>query len=139
MKRISSRAIIIEDNKLLVMFRRKIKNGIKKEYYVIPGGGLEEGETLEQNVIREIKEEFNIDIKVIKKLETLEFDETIENYFLCKRISGTPELSGEEKERMSEDNYYEVRYIDLDKLDDYDINAKDIIKRLLWSNLFFAF
>lgn len=70
MKRISSRAIIIEDNKLLVMFRRKIKNGIKKEYYVIPGGGLEEGETLEQNVIREIKEEFNIDIKVIKKLET---------------------------------------------------------------------
>ena len=47
MKRISSRAIIIEDNKLLVMFIRKIKNGIKKEYYVIHGGGLEEGETLE--------------------------------------------------------------------------------------------
>lgn len=131
MKRISSRAIIIEDNKLLVIFRRKIKDGVKIEYYVIPGGGLEEGETLEENVIREIKEELNIDIEIIKKLETLEFDETIENYFQCKRINGTPKLSGEEKERMSDENYYEVRYIDLDKLDEYDIKAKDIIKRLL--------
>ena len=32
---------------------------------------------------------------------------------------------------MSDENYYEVRYIDLDKLDEYDIKAKDIIKRLL--------
>ena len=46
-KRVSSRAIIIDDNKLLTMFRRKIKSdGTVKEYYVIPGGGLEEGETL---------------------------------------------------------------------------------------------
>lgn len=110
MKRISSRTIIIEDNKLLAMFRRKIKDGVKKEYYVIPGW-LEEGETLDENVIREIKVEFNIDIELIKKLETLEFDETIENYFLCKRINVTPELSGEEKDRMSENNYYEVRLI----------------------------
>ena len=47
-KRISSRAIIIEDGKLLTMFRRKTKkDGSVKEYYVIPGGGLEENETLE--------------------------------------------------------------------------------------------
>ena len=130
-KRVSTRAIIIDDNKLLTMFRRKIKSdGTVKEYYVIPGGGLEEGETLEENVIRELKEEFNVDIEVVKFLGTEEYDETIANYFLCKIVSGTPKLSGEELERMTPENYYEIRYIDLNDIDNYDINAKDIIKKI---------
>lgn len=130
-KRVSSRAIIIDDNKLLTMFRRKIKSdGTVKEYYVIPGGGLEEGETLEENVIRELKEEFNVDIEVVKFLGTEEYDDTIANYFLCKIVSGTPKLGGEELERMTSENYYEIRYIDLNDIDNYDINAKDIIKSL---------
>ncbi len=131
-KRVSSRAIIIDDNKLLTMFRRKIKSdGTVKEYYVIPGGGLEEGETLEENVIRELKEEFNVDIEVVKFLGTEEYDDTIANYFLCKIVSGTPKLSGEELERMTPENYYEIRYIDLNDIDNYDINAKNIIKKVI--------
>lgn len=130
-KRVSSRAIIIEDNELLTMFRRKIKNdGSVKEYYVIPGGGLEEGETLEENVIRELKEEFNVDIEIVKFLSTEEYEDTIANYFLCKIVNGTPKLGGEELERMTSQNYYEIRYINLNDIDNYDINAKDIIKNL---------
>ena len=130
-KRVSSRAIIIEDNKLLAMFRRKIKNdGSVKEYYVIPGGGLEENETLEENVIRELKEEFSVDIEIVKFLSTEEYEDTIANYFLCKIVNGTPKLGGEELERMTSENYYEIRYIDLKDIDNYDINAKDIIKNL---------
>lgn len=130
-KRVSSRAIIIEDGKLLAMFRRKVKKDSSiKEYYVIPGGGLEDGETLEENVIRELKEEFNVDIEVVKFLGTEEYDDTIANYFLCKIVNGTPKLGGEELERMTSENYYEIRYIDLKDIDNYDINAKDIIKNL---------
>ncbi len=130
-KRVSSRAIIIEDGKLLAMFRRKIKeDGSVKEYYVIPGGGLEENETLEENVIRELKEEFNVDIEIVKFLSTEEYEDTIANYFLCKIINGTPKLGGEELERMTNENYYEIRYIDLNEIDNYDINAKDIIKKI---------
>lgn len=130
-KRVSSRAIIIEDGKLLTMFRRKIKkDGSVKEYYVIPGGGLEEGETLEENVIRELKEEFNVDIEIVKFLSTEEYDDTIANYFLCKIVNGTPKLGGEELDRITPENYYEIRYIGLNDIDNYDINAKDIIKNL---------
>ena len=131
-KRVSSRAIIIEDGKLLTMFRRKIKkDGSVKEYYVIPGGGLEESETLEENVIRELKEEFNVDIEIIKFLSTEEYDDTIANYFLCKIVNGTPKLGGEELDRITPENYYEIRYIDLNDIDNYDINAKDIIKKVI--------
>ena len=128
-KRISSRAIIIDGNSLLTMFRRKRKeDGSFKEYYVIPGGGLEEGETLEENVIRELKEEFNVDIEVLGYLGTEEHEKTIEHFFHCKIISGESHLGGEELERMTEDNYYEVRKISLFDLENIDINAKDKIE-----------
>ena len=64
MKRICVRGIVLKDNKLAVIFRRKINNGIVKEYYVIPGGGVEVEEDLETALKRELKEELNIEVNV---------------------------------------------------------------------------
>ncbi len=125
--RVSSRAIIIENGKLLTMFRRKFYEGKWKEYYVIPGGGLEEGETLEENVVRELKEEMNVDIRVLKFIGNQQFENREDNYFLCEIIAGTPKLGGEELERMTNENYYEPRYIEIDKLEEYDIQGKELI------------
>ena len=127
--RISSRAIIIENGKLLTMFRRKINNGKVKEYYVIPGGGMENGETKEENVIRELKEEMNVDIRVIKYLGKIENNDRQDNYFLCKIINGTPHLGGEELEKNCEENYYMPVWIDLKDLDNADIAGKDLVKK----------
>lgn len=128
-KRISSRAIIIENNKLLTFFRRKNKDGKIKEYYSLPGGGQEKGETLEENVIRELKEEFNVDIKIIDYLGKKESDNYIEHFFYCTIINGISKLSGEELERNCQDNYYELRYIDINEIDKIDIFYKDMINK----------
>ena len=70
------------------------KNVIKRkdfqEYYAFPGGGLEEGENLEEGVIREIKEEFGINVKVIKKLYEMKSEKfnQKEYFFLCEYIDG---------------------------------------------------
>lgn len=67
-KRVSARGIIIDDNKVYVMFRKRIKEDEStKEYYVIPGGGIKEGKTLEENVKRELKGEFSVDIDILAK------------------------------------------------------------------------
>ena len=128
-KRISSRAIIIENNKLLTFFRRKNKDGKIKEYYSLPGGGQEKGETLEENVIRELKEEFNVDIKIIDYLGKKESDNYIEHFFYCTIINVIPKLSGEELERNCQDNYYELRYININEIDKIDIFYKDMINK----------
>ena len=67
-----------------------IKRKDIQEYYTFPGGGLEEGETLEEGTIREIKEEFGIDVKVVKKLYELESEKfnQKEYFFLCEYIGG---------------------------------------------------
>ncbi len=129
-KRISSRGIIIEDNFVYAMFRRKKKDdGSFKEYYVIPGGGLEEGESLEENVIRELKEEFSVDIKLDGYLGVDESDETIAHFFACHITQGNPKLGGEELKRCTEDNYYEIRKVAIDDLDNVDILSKDFIRK----------
>ena len=67
-----------------------VRNKDYQEYYTFPGGGLEEGETLEEGVIREIKEEFGINVKEIKKLYELENTKLHmkEYFFLCEYLDG---------------------------------------------------
>ena len=63
-RRPSARAIIERDGKVLVMHSRKY------DYYKFPGGGIEEGETPEQALVREVREESGYLVK----------PETIEEY-----------------------------------------------------------
>ena len=127
-KRISSRGIIIENGSVYAMFRRRIKDdGTVKEYYVIPGGGINENETLEENVIREMKEEFSVDVKINGYLGKDESDETIAHFFSCTIINGKPKLGGEELERCTEKNYYEIRKVSIEDLNKVDILSTDMI------------
>ena len=128
-KRISSRGIIIQDDKLITIFRRKVKDNTVKEYYVIPGGGLEEGETLEDNLKRELKEELCIDIEINGFVGKRETDTTIEYYFDCKIINGVPTLGGEEKERMNQNNYYEVKELSINDINNIDLQGQEFIMK----------
>ena len=65
-------AIILKDSKILVTQRsEKMKLPLKWEF---PGGKLESNENEVDCIKREIKEELNIEIKVIKKLSNSIFD-----------------------------------------------------------------
>ena len=67
-----------------------IKRKDYQEYYTFPGGGLEEGETPEEGTIREIKEEFGINVKVIKKMYEMQSEKfnQKEIFFLCEYVDG---------------------------------------------------
>lgn len=83
---------IVPMNDGFVFMHRKnvIRNKDYQEYYTFPGGHLEEGETLEEGVIREIKEEFGIHVKVVRKLYELENSRVNmkEYFFLCEYVDG---------------------------------------------------
>jgi 8-oxo-dGTP diphosphatase len=126
-----SAGIVIKDNKILLMHR--IKDG--KEYYVFPGGGQEEGETIEQTAIREVKEETTVDVKPERLLYKVAWDDGGVNYFyLCNYISGEPRLdeNSEEFQRAKENNFYDPRWVDIDKISDlilYQIEIRDLLVR----------
>ena len=127
-KRVSARGIIIEDNEVYLMFRRRIlDDGSIKEYYVIPGGGINDNESLEDCLKRELKEELSIDIKINRYLGYDESKDTIAHFYSCSIVNGIPSLGGEELERCSDNNYYEIRKVKIEDLDNIDVIAKDMI------------
>ena len=100
MKRIRAVAILIKDNKVLLIHRKN-----EKEYFVFPGGGVENGETVEQAVVRELKEETTINVKIDRLLYHHIYDNDTELFFfLCDYISGEAKLADDspEKEEMLE-------------------------------------
>lgn len=91
MQRIRLAAIIPMEGGYALMHRKDVlKNPTLQEYYVFPGGGKEGNETFEEGTIREVKEEFGIDVKIIKKMYE-EYSELFNQktiYYLCEYISG---------------------------------------------------
>ena len=130
-KRISARGIIIEEDCIYAIYRKKkLPDGSIKTWYATPGGGVEEDESPNEAVIRELKEELSVDIEIIELLDIKWEDNNIVFLFHCKMLSGTPKLGGEEKEKHNEDNYYEIKKIKLSEIDNpsIDISYKDLIK-----------
>ena len=83
-------AIILKENKILVTQRsEKMNLPLKWEF---PGGKIENNETAENCLLREIKEELNIEIEILDKLEPKSFD--YESFsinlipFLAKYVAG---------------------------------------------------
>lgn len=66
---ITVKGIVIYQNQVLILKRQKpSRDGLG--YWELPGGGLEYGETPHQALIRELKEETSLDIKIIKPVYT---------------------------------------------------------------------
>ncbi len=130
-KRVSVRAVIFDGDNIITMFRSKKKDdGTRKEYYVIPGGGVEEGESLEEALIREIKEELGIDIEIVKYLREVEEEKAIQHFYFCRTHAHDLKITGVENERNNEDNFYEIRKLRIADLDKVDISYRDMIKEL---------
>ena len=63
----SIRGIVKENDKIILIHRKKRqKDQSIREYYLIPGGKMEEGETEEETLIREMYEELGIKVNVKK-------------------------------------------------------------------------
>lgn len=137
--------IVIHDDAILLMHR--VKN--EKEYYVFPGGTVEEGESTQEAAVRELFEETTITGKNAKLIYELQIndipleDDVLghkkELLFLCDYVSGTPELKekSEEFQRSSSKNYYKPVWFPLDKVDQillYPLEVRDQLKQDVGNN-----
>ena len=105
---------ILKENGLYLIAQRKKDDdyGLRWEF---PGGKLREGETGEECIVRELKEELNIDVEVMGFYdEFVEGDLTI-LYYLVRRVSGKFTLNEHEK----------IQWVFPDELDNYDLLSGD--------------
>lgn len=135
-KRTRAAAIIVYNGKIITIYREKKVNEKLVKYYVIPGGGVEENETVIEAVKREIKEEIGIDIKVSGEYFYLENEKANEYFYIADYVSGKigtgegPEFTTRDLEKYG---LYEVRLVNIANIKDINLlpnEAKEyIIKR----------
>jgi mutator protein MutT len=97
----TARGVILQDDNFLFIRRtRQNSEGSIDTWLSIPGGGLNPGETPEQAVVREMKEELGIDvaIKSLLVVQDVPSDKSRHYYFLCTISSGEPHLQEESEE-----------------------------------------
>ena len=117
-------AIIRDGNKV---FATQRGYGDYKDGWEFPGGKVEPGETAQQALVREIKEELDTDIAVGDYLTTIEYDYPTFHLsmqcFWCRIVDGTPVLKEHEA----------ARWLDVDHIDSVewlqaDLTIIDLIK-----------
>jgi ADP-ribose pyrophosphatase YjhB (NUDIX family) len=131
----SVKAIIIKDDKLLTV---SVDYG-RGRYCKLPGGGQEWGETMQQTIIRECKEELNLNVKPLRLVLArdyiaknhqqpydLDCFHLAELMFECEVDDFSPLSNGCEPDS----NAQKIRWIELDKLADSDFYPKAIVPYL---------
>lgn len=121
MKKVNVVAAIINHNsKILCVQRGDNKFDYIAHKYEFPGGKIEPGESNEETIIREIKEELNMDIKPVKSYLTVEhqypdFSLTMHS-FICSCKSPELELT----------EHIDFKWLDVSELDILDWAEADI-------------
>lgn len=109
-------AIIIEGDKI---FATQRGYGVFKGGWEFPGGKIETGETPENALVREIKEELDVKIEVGELLDTVEYDypkfHLSMDCFICRMKSGKLVLKEHESSKwLTKDMLNSVEWLPAD-------------------------
>lgn len=109
-------AIIVKDGKV---FATQRGYGEFKDGWEFPGGKIETGETPQEALVREIREELDTEVAVGDLLDTVEWDypafHLSMDCFVCSIVSGDLHLREHEAARwLSKDQLYDVEWLPAD-------------------------
>ena len=129
--RVRVAGILIEDDRILLI--EHTKNN--KKYWLVPGGGVDWGESAAEALIREFKEETSLDIEVEKFLfisETIAPDKqkhVINLYFKIKKAEDSSNIMKLGEEKILTD----LRFIPEDEIKNIKLypNIKEKLIKLL--------
>lgn len=107
-------ALIVKNTKVLLIHRKKFG----REYWVLPGGSRESGETEQEALKREIKEETSLNIVSSIKISYFENPKGIKHpIYKCEVSDGKIALDSDspEKKKLSNNNWYHPEWVSIKK------------------------
>jgi 8-oxo-dGTP pyrophosphatase MutT (NUDIX family) len=114
--------VVIDGDQVLVMKRHK--RG--RDYAVLPGGGVEAGETAAEAALRELREETTLVAEIDRLVWAGRHNDRPAWYFLMTDVRGCVELSGSEALANRPDNSFELRWVTADQFAELGLHPPDI-------------
>lgn len=135
----SVRGIVNYNDKIVLIHRIKTKDdGTVRDYYVTPGGKIEENEFHEEALRREIKEELGIEIEIkglCLELDDRDYNDSFQYFYNCNYKAG--ELgTGDGPEFTDKENYkgvFEIVLVDKKEISKLNL-VPEKIKEILVNN-----
>jgi mutT/nudix len=135
----SVRGIVNYNDKIVLIHRIKTKDdGTVRDYYVTPGGKIEENESHEEALRREIKEELGIEIEIkdlCLELDDRDYNDSFQYFYNCNYKAG--ELgTGDGPEFTDKENYkgvFEIVLVDKKEISKLNL-VPEKIKEILVNN-----
>lgn len=119
-------AIITNDKGEVFIARRKLDD-FMGGYFEIPGGNAEVGETIYDTLVRETKEETNLDIKKVVSYVNY-FDYVSDSGKKSRQFNFVVEVESTDNIILTEHDYYEWLDInDLEKLNEMSDEVKEVL------------
>lgn len=124
---VAAMAFIQKENTLLLVKRHPNHPNGDGGIWEMPGGHIEAGETFEEGLLREVKEESNLTVRIVAPLSTwiIEARPLVGVTFVCDYLEGDVKLTQE---------HTEFQWVDFEKLLDY-IKKPSMINdiRIFWN------
>lgn len=128
--------ICIRQGSILLIYRINKERNFHQEYFVFPGGAVEDDESIEDALEREMAE-----ASLTVKIGDLFYESSGDNnddkefYYICEYITGEPQLSmkSREAETMKEGGqFYTPMWVPLRELEDLIVYPETIKNKILF-------
>jgi 8-oxo-dGTP pyrophosphatase MutT (NUDIX family) len=118
--------IINPENKKILLLLRNVFDDLEPNTYCFPGGKIEEGETIEEGCLRELKEEtkYEKEIEDIKFIEKIIYNDGAISYYYVTTCNEDPVIENE---------YQKFEWFDIDELENLNIifNNNEVYQSLV--------
>jgi 8-oxo-dGTP pyrophosphatase MutT (NUDIX family) len=116
-------ALVVRDGQVLLIARQRAGH----YYAILPGGGIESGETPAEAARRELREETGLLATAMRLRASRWEGERAEHYFLAEGVAGEPQLGPDERANTTPDNTYALAWLGRAALKDAELRPSAIL------------
>jgi ADP-ribose pyrophosphatase YjhB (NUDIX family) len=130
------RAVILDEENRMLLVKQHHED---KDIWMVPGGGIEEGENSAEAAVREVKEETGLDIEVGRLLwhaeEASERGQRFVNFFMARIRGGELALGADPEFDEDHQVLREVKFMSREEVEQIPILYPEGLRKEFWEIL----